>query len=187
MPDRLTRTDDELMRDAADRNPAAFAGLFERHGRPLHGYLRKLTGNAEAASDLTQEAFLIAFRARFDYRPRGLFAGWLYRIATNLARERIQQSGREGRVMQELVREKSAEGAPAAGPAQSAEASENRLLVERALARLSIEEREVIVLRHFQGMKFREIASALRENESTVKSRMRYGLEKLALYLKPVM
>ena len=71
------RNDDQIMREAAGGNPAAFGELFDRHHARIWGYLRKLTGTADAAHDLAQETFLLAFRSREAYEPRGLFEAWI--------------------------------------------------------------------------------------------------------------
>ncbi len=174
------------MAEAAGVNPAAFAELFERHHGRVFGYLRKLTGTDDGARDLAQETFLLAFRSRAAYEPRGLFEAWLYRIATNLARGRFEKSRRDPipldgsdadvRAPQLTVREH---------PGAALEQADMRRIVEQALSRLPEEEREVVLLRHFQGLKFREVADALGITESTAKSRMRYALDKLANVLRP--
>jgi len=182
----VNRTDDDIMREAAGARPAAFAELFERHHGRLYGYLRKLTGTTDGAHDLTQETFLIAFRSRGSYRPKGRFPAWLYRIATNLARARIRRTVRERTVPESAPPLTPADGAaPVHGPAEEAQAAETRRIVEDAMMRLSDDEREVVLLRHFQGLRFREVAAALDINENTAKSRMRYALDKLANMLKP--
>ena len=61
--------------------------------------------------------------------------------------------------------------ADASGPGDAAQAAETRRIVEQALARLSVEQREVVLLRHFQGLRFREVAETLGINENTAKSR----------------
>ena len=174
------------MAEAAGVNPAAFAELFERHHGRVYGYLRKLTGTSDGAHDLTQETFLLAFRSRATYEARGFFEAWLYRIATNLARARIQRSRCEptpldgsdadARAPQLAVEDR---------PSSALEEADMRRIVEQALGRLSSEEREVVLLRHFEGMKFREVAATLGISESTVKSRMRYAMDKLANVLRP--
>jgi RNA polymerase sigma-70 factor (ECF subfamily) len=72
------------------------------------------------------------------------------------------------------------------GPAAALETAETRKTVRQALQRLSLDEREVVVLRHYQGMRFGEIAELLGASESTVKSRMRYALDKLSNILRPL-
>jgi RNA polymerase sigma-70 factor (ECF subfamily) len=172
------------MREAAGARPAAFAELFERHHGRVYGYLRKLVGSRDGAHDLTQETFLLAFRSRESYRQKGRFQAWLYRIATNLARSRLRRRTRE--------HDRLAGAPPSADrtartpdPVDAAQADETRRIVEDAIVRLSTEEREVLLLRHFQGLRFREVAETLDINENTAKSRMRYALDKLANMLRP--
>lgn len=175
------------MREAAGARPAAFAELFERHHGRVYGYLRKLVGSRDGAHDLTQETFLLAFKSRGSYRHEGRFQAWLYRIATNLARSRIRRMSREHKASEgaPFSSASDAEAADAPGPPEAAQAAETRRIVEEALARLPVDEREVVLLRHFQGLRFREVAQTLGINENTAKSRMRYALGKLERMLKP--
>jgi RNA polymerase sigma-70 factor (ECF subfamily) len=182
----LIRNDDDIMREAAESRPAAFAEIFERHHARVYGYLRKLTGTGDRALDLTQETFLLAFKSRESYEPRGLFQAWLYRIATNLARAQFQRAKLEPELMAGARLDARVRvAADAERPVDGIVAADTRQFVEEALRRLSPEEREVVVLRHFEDLKFREIAETLGISESTAKSRMRYGLDKLANILRP--
>jgi len=182
----VIRSDDDVMREAAGVNPAAFATLFDRHYGRVYGYLRKLTGTADGAHDLAQETFLLAFRSRESYEPRGLFEAWLYRIATNLARGRIEKSKRDPVSLDESLADgRALERAAETDPSAALKEADMRRIVEDAMKRLPAEEREVLVLRHFEGLKFREVASALGISESTAKSRMRYAMDKLSNVLRP--
>ena len=177
------RSDDDIMREAAGARPVAFAEIYERHHAALYGYLRKLVGTSDGAHDLTQETFLLAFKSRGSYRGKGAFQAWLYRIATNLARGRFRAAAREPGTAAGDV---NSEPADDDGPVASAEAAETRRAVEAALRRLPMDQREVVLLRHFQGLRFRDIARTLDISESTAKSRLRYALEKLADMLRPL-
>ena len=164
------------MREARSRNPSAFSEIFERYHRRVYGFVRRLSNDASVAHDLTQETFLSAFRARKKYRPKGMLRAWLFRIAANAARTKLRETGREGRKLAESPQLMG----PPQGPLESMEADERRRFVAEALGRLSIDQREVVLLRNHEEMKFREVAEALGITESTAKSRMRYALEKLA-------
>jgi RNA polymerase sigma-70 factor, ECF subfamily len=182
----VTRSDDQIMREAAGTNPAAFAELFERHHGRVWGYLRKLTGSEDGAHDVAQETFLLAFRSRSTYEPRGFFEAWLYRIATNLARARIRKSRRAPVSLDGLDADgRIPEPAALVPPAAAMEEDEMRRIVDEALKRLPVQEREVVLLRHFEGLKFREVAETLGITESTAKSRMRYAMDKLSNVLRP--
>ncbi len=182
----VTRSDDDIMRDAAGANPAAFAEVFDRHHGRIYGYLLKLTGTSDGANDLAQETFLLAFRSRATYQARGFLGAWLYRIATNLARARFSKLGHELVSLDGSDPEARAhEPAVECSPSAAMEEADMRQIVEQALGRLAPEERAVVVLRHFEGMKFREVAETLGITESTAKSRMRYAMDKLANILGP--
>ncbi len=171
----MTRSDDDIMREARSGNPSAFSEIFERYHRRVYGFVRRLSGDASIAHDITQETFLSAFRARKKYRLKGMLRAWLFRIAANAARAKVRTSSREERKLAESP--ETTEAPP--GPLEMMEAHERWQFVAAALGRLSVEEREVVLLRNHEDMKFREVAEALGITESTAKSRMRYALEKL--------
>ncbi len=80
--------DEELMAAVQDGDEHAFTTLVTRYERPLYGYLRRLVRSSTEAEDLFQEAFLRVYAHRRRYKRGHPFRPWLYRIATNLARDR---------------------------------------------------------------------------------------------------
>ncbi|MCH7813026.1 MAG: sigma-70 family RNA polymerase sigma factor, partial [Planctomycetes bacterium] len=89
----------DLIDRAQRRDPQAFDDLVERYGRRLFGYLYRLTGSRDDADDLLQEVFVRLVRTIGSYQHDGRFEGWLFRIATNLARDRIRRIRRAPAVM----------------------------------------------------------------------------------------
>jgi RNA polymerase sigma-70 factor (ECF subfamily) len=149
-------------------------GSREAYGVLVKSYMRRayvaalaLTGNREDALDASQEAFVKAWRAirRFDLaRP---FYPWFYRILRNLCFDLIRRRRirpRDG--IEADVRD------PAEGPDVAARRSERRDLVHAALRRLPDRDREILVLRHFQHLSYREIAESLEIPLGTVMSRL---------------
>jgi RNA polymerase sigma-70 factor (ECF subfamily) len=165
----------------------ALGALYERWGARLYNYLVRLAGR-DAAEDLVQETFVRVLRSHRSYDPSRGFSGWLYAIATNAARTYLARSVPAGASVSPLVASGALSvtdppAAPRAGPLSAAQDSERAEMVRAALAKLDPREREVVLLRHYQGLKFAEIARVTNANLSTVKSRMRYALDKLGRML----
>ena len=167
----------------------AFEALVRRHRGPVFHFILRFTGQRARSEDLLQETWLKVVRSAREYEPRARFTTWLYTIARNLCvdsarKERYRQTdsldapagAREGEAGRPL-----GESVPASvpSPERSAHAARLRPLLERALASLPDEQREVFVLREYSGIAFKEIAEVTGVSENTVKSRMRYALEGL--------
>ncbi|HEY1173740.1 MAG TPA: sigma-70 family RNA polymerase sigma factor [Verrucomicrobiae bacterium] len=164
----------------------AFAQLVRRWESPIRNLCVRMTGDLHKGEDLTQEAFVRVFEKRSMYQPDAKFSTWLWRIALNLCydeQRRIKRrsetalENEEGETVVELVTD-------ASGPADQAEAGERADMVRRALVRLPETYRTVLVLRHYEGLKFREIADVLDIPEGTVKSRMVEALGQMERLLK---
>jgi RNA polymerase sigma-70 factor, ECF subfamily len=144
----------------------AFQPLVERYHRPLFAAAYRLLGDREEARDATQDAFLKAYQALRTFDPRRRFFSWIYRILVNeclnMRRARKPMVPLDARLA--ATRSNSPDV-----PAQQADA---RRILRRALMELSPEQREVIVLRHFEGLSYVELAEAIGVPEKTVKSRL---------------
>jgi RNA polymerase sigma-70 factor (ECF subfamily) len=182
-------SDERLIHALRTGRGAPFALLFDRYRTGIYNYVLRLVGRQEDAEELTQEVFLRMLRHCTSYRAEGSFRAWLWGIATNAARDRLRR-----RKTEQAHRNAPPDGAfadpPAsatAGPKALALANERARHVRQALLRLSEDERTVVVLRHYEGLKFAEIAAMLHIPEATAKSRMRYAFEKLERMLKPLM
>jgi RNA polymerase sigma-70 factor, ECF subfamily len=170
---------------------AAFAGLVERWETPIQRLCARMTGDLHRAEDLTQEAFARVFAKRHAYEPSGKFSTWLWRIALNLCHDDIRRRQRRPEQPLEANSGDVSENKPAAelvgeapNPAEAVDALEQAEIVRRALLRLPEIYRTVVVLRHYEGLKFGEIAEVLGIPDGTVKSRMSEGLARLAESLK---
>lgn len=149
---------------AAQRgDPAAHAALIDRYSARLYGFLVQMVGRREDAEDLLQEVFLRLVRVIAAYRDDGRFESWLFRIAANLVRDRIRRLRRRpgDRPTGGDDDEGDALGDLAAGsepPPDALERSEAGEHLAEALRQLPDAEREVVLLRHFSRMSFKEIA-----------------------------
>jgi RNA polymerase sigma-70 factor (ECF subfamily) len=178
----------DLIGRAQRREPAAFDELVELYASRLYGYFYRLTGSREDAEDLLQELFVRVVRTIEQYEHDGRFEGWIFRIATNLVRDRV----RRARKSKALGVDHPAGGdlADRAGLANLADAGmpqpEHRLdraeQVDRlqwALTQLGESERQVILLRHFSQLSFREIAEQMGTPLGTALARAHRGLAHL--------
>jgi RNA polymerase sigma-70 factor, ECF subfamily len=164
----------------------AWEDLVRQHTRRVYGLCYRFTGRDSEAQDLTQDVFLRFFRALGSFRStEGCFTTWLTRLTRNLLIDHYRRT-RNQRVTDSIEDQlPRMEGLTSVTRPDSAlagrEASE---LLQAALARLSPELRETIILRDLQEMEYREIASVLEIPEGTVKSRLNRGRAELARLLK---
>jgi RNA polymerase sigma-70 factor (ECF subfamily) len=150
---------------------AAFETLFRRWAGPLLRYLERMLGEAGAAEELVQEAFLRVHRARDSYRPDARFSSWLYRIGTNLALNELRRPGR--RVPHERVGDGDDGPLPAAAdPASDAVVDARREIgaLDRALRALPERQRAALWLVAVEGLSYADVAASLDVSEQAVKA-----------------
>ena len=167
---------------------AAFGILLSRYTRPLYSFLRRYLGRADRAEDVFQDVFYEVIRGRKSYRPRYRFAPWLFRIGRNRAVDRLRRNGlREMESLDRAANPREEDGDPrvtaiASGnpdPETLVQGRELGKALEGALAALPPDQREVLWLKEKSGLSLAEIAEITGIPENTVKSRLRYALEKM--------
>jgi len=163
---------------------AAFNALAYRWQKKIFLFACRYTLNAHSAQEITQETFIKAFKNLPRLQNRERFGAWLYQIALNLCKDRYKKKKIQMVSIQELT-EKSSAGQPlprelqqdvAASPDEEIQKAELAAFIQKALRLLPEEQRVVVILKQYQGLKFTEIADILEEPVNTVKSRMYYGL-----------
>jgi RNA polymerase sigma-70 factor (ECF subfamily) len=169
---------------------AAFEVLLDRHRRGVFRYLARFVGDDARAEDLAQDCWMRFIDAAPRWNPDGRFKLWIYAVARNLATDEARRAAHRahssldspvrGRPVSEFV----ASGARA--PEDAALDGEIRPRLLRAIGELPEEQREVFLLREFEGISFAEIAEVTGAPVPTVKSRMRYALEALRRALQEV-
>ena len=186
--------DGTLMEHYRDGEQACFDILVRRLQGPVFRFFLRHLGDIESAEDMTQEAFIRVVQNRASFRTGAKFTTWVYTIARNLSVDEMRKrryrrhrsldeplggrDGDPGRTLGDLV------GDPQARTETQAGDLEMRAVLEKAIATLPVEQREVFSLREMGGLSFQEIAEVVKCNENTVKSRMRYALERLHAALK---
>src|SRR5215210_4528519 len=170
--------DEDLIVLVGDGDADAFAALYQRHCRLAYSVAHNLTGEKEAAEDLTQEAFLKVWRSADGYRPqRGSVRTWILSVVRNQGIDQLRAKATRRR-----MREKVEASAPRYEPSEAFAQvwHEARLgRVREALDALPHIQQQVLELAHFSNLTHMEIAERLRLPLGTVKGRLRLGLEKL--------
>ena len=180
-------TDEELVTRAQGGDVDSFNQLILRWERPIYALAYRVLGREEDARDVSQEAFLRAYRALPGFKGEAKFSSWLYRIALNLCRDWIRKQ-RRAPVQQMPEGIDPVEMAGETGPAESIEELVARRelgeVVGEAMRLLPEEQRTAIILKEYHGMTFQEIADMQNVPLSTVKTRLYQGLTVLRRHLE---
>jgi RNA polymerase sigma-70 factor (ECF subfamily) len=179
--DQLPRlADEDLMTLVEDRNPEAFAVLYDRHGGAAYSLAYRIVGNPSVAEEVTQEAFLSVWRSggRFD-AARGSVRSWTLGIVRNRAIDALRRAG--GNAPRLDHDDDAALADQEADELTDSEAirRETARRVRSVLEELPPDQSRVIGLAYFGGFTHAEIAEMLGMPLGTVKGRMRLGLEKV--------
>ncbi len=169
--------DHDLIGRARRGDIEAFNLLVSRWEKRVFNYLLRLVGDREDAFDLSQETFLKAYQNLGRLEDEARFSTWLFRIAHNEAFSLLRRRRPEGEPPAQLPVETASYGLYPA---------ELSLAVRAALARLSEDQREAVLLKVYQGLKFEEMAEVLACPVSTVKSRLYTALDLLKDTLAPI-
>jgi len=169
----------------------AFDSLVRHHQDRVYNHAWRLLGDYDEASDLAQEVFIRVFRKLHLYRGEAAFSTWLYRVTSNLAKNRWKQMERQGRnrtvSLDQPLPHADEDDRPleqpdsAPSPRQEAEGREELGLLDRELQHLSSEHREILLLRFVENLSYEEIAEVLDANLGTVKSRICRARQELRL------
>ena len=183
---QLPMDEPALVRRARSGDVDAFGELVSRYMRQAYYTALGLVGSHDDALDLSQEAFARAFRARTSLDPERPFYAWLYtilrRLCFNFIRDRKTRARKLEAATGWLMEEAGARAARQ-DPARNAERAELRARVERAINELPDRQREVLVLKEFEGLRYREISQLLGIPIGTVMSRLYAARLHLAMSL----
>jgi RNA polymerase sigma-70 factor (ECF subfamily) len=178
-------TDEELVFAVQSGDTHSLGVLVTRWERPLYRFVYRMLPRQEDARDICQETFLRVLKKAHSFRQGSRFSTWLYQIALNLCRDQMRRRRRwrlvldEAREIDDRVDQLPLGNSNGADPSQGVERREVNEAVTHALRKIPAEQREVLILKEYEGLKFKEIAEILDCPESTVKSRMYYGLSGL--------
>jgi RNA polymerase sigma-70 factor (ECF subfamily) len=169
--------DVELLKAIAVKDEASLAQLYDRYRLILFGLLMRILNNRQEAEDVLQEVFLQVWRRAADFdENRGRPFTWLVTLTRSRGIDRLRTLAARERVAAAGAKEVSEEFSDAASDAFR---SEQRGLVNKALAQLPDEQKRPLMLAYFDGLTQSEIATRLDTPLGTVKTRMRSGMMKL--------
>jgi len=181
----MRMTDAELIGMFLGGEAEAFNTLVRRWERDVYNFVLRYAGNREDARDLCQSAFVKAYRRLHRLKDPERFSPWIYQIALNACRDRFRSQQRRPTCSLDALQVEGMEEAlgmatlPGSGPDDAAHPRDVGRLLQRAMQRIPEEQRAVVIMKEYHGLKFAEISEALRVPLNTVKSRMYYGLKAL--------
>jgi len=169
----------------------AFGELVARWQKPIRDLCTRMTGDMHRGEDLTQETFARLYSRRKNYEPTAKFSTFLWRVALNLCHDELRRLRRR----RECVLDDSEADESMVEVLTDVDSMPDRFTLEceraeavrHALVEIGESHREVVILRHYEGLKFREIAEVLGIPEGTVKSRMADALTQLNRILNPLL
>lgn len=193
MEDIAKLDDAELARRGHAGDRSALAELLKRHERPLYLFIRRFVGSSADPDDIYQEIVLKVIENLSRFNPQMSFRTWLFTLAANHCKNVLRSREQRGKYHAPATKRAHddaeidvLETAPDTGPGpeRNAEGSQFLEALDRELANLPAAQREVFVLREFNDVPFKEIASILKIPEATARSRMFLAVEYLRVRLR---
>jgi RNA polymerase sigma factor (sigma-70 family) len=166
-------TDEQLMHSYANGSAKAFDQLYARHRGALYRYFNRQVNNASTANDLYQGAWEKIIKSRGKYRKTAPFSAWMYRIAHNHLVDYYRRIKPDDSIESDVLPDQQA------GPAQGAIDEEQSEQLKAEIGALPAEQRNTLLLKLETGLKMDQIASVTGVSRETVKSRLRYAVDKL--------
>lgn len=185
-------TDAALIERFLEGDVDAFNMLVWRWEKPLYNFIRRNIGNEETAKDICQTAFIRIFKELKRLREPTKFTPWMYRIALNLCRDEYKRKkNRRHFYMEDVLVNDDSKNVIMQLPDQENKNPEEMMqnqqigdILNQIMMTLPDEQRVVIVMKQYQGLKFTEIADILDQPINTIKSRLYYGLRSLKKILE---
>lgn len=183
-------TDEALMQRYQGGDRSVFPELVRRHKTPVYNFILRQIRSPAAAEDLTQDTFVRVVQNASDFRHSSRFSTWVYTIARNLCIDHLRKmslrrhpsldqptalEGEDGPTLGERTRDQH----PKAAVDRAVIAGELGARIQHAVEELPSDQKEVFLLREVGQVPFKDIAEIVGVSENTIKSRMRYALERL--------
>jgi RNA polymerase sigma factor (sigma-70 family) len=178
----MMQTDQELVDEILKGSQSAMEVLVKRHYQLVYSYMYRKTNSKEIAYDLTQEIFIKMLKKVKLYSKQGEFTHWLLKIATNHFRDYVKSRSYKTAQFESEYDDTFADQQDSV--TYLFEKNQKREEIKEALNTLSGVQKEAILLKYFHNLKVKEIAVVTSTNESTVKSRLKQGLQKLGVILR---
>lgn len=185
----MEKPDDVLIEEYRKGSIQALGCIYDRYSKPLMGYLLRLLGNRDEAEDLLQETFCRLVEKLDYYQARGQFKAYIYRLAHNLAIDFVRRrkfvehpafSENQTEALEQLLAGQCSEtGNPFPDPAEEAQKQQAIERLVMAVRQLPEEQKQVVAMKHYSGLSFREIAEILGIPLNTALGRMHYAIKNL--------
>jgi len=170
-----TISDQQLIEGIAAGDHSCLGTLFERHHRALYSYCFQMTRNAALSEDMVQDSFMRMLHAAGSYRGDGSFKGWMFHIARNLVFDHLRREKR----IEPIDDDRPEPASDERNPEEVARHGEQGALLDRALALLTPQAREVIWLGRFHFDGYDELGRALDCSAGTARVRMHRAMKQL--------
>jgi RNA polymerase sigma-70 factor (ECF subfamily) len=182
----LDISDEELMLQYSGGDFAAFKLLYEKHSEPLHRFVAWQSPRLDWAEEVVQDTWMRLHKAREEYTPKSSFKTYLYQIAKNrlidlmrkhqdLLASDMSQNDEDESTFDYLANQNQ----DGASPEQSLEQQQQNKILHVAIKALPSDQREALISQQFSQLSIKEIAEITGVSAETVKSRLRYAMQKL--------
>ncbi len=193
--ERMELSDSDLILRARNGDTTAFEQLIHRYDRQVFSMAARYVTTAEDAKDIYQEVFLRVYRGLPKFKQRSEFSTWLFRITTNVClNHRSRQKRHAHRSLREEADAEDEEAYGSSSPPKADISADQHALdsdigahVEEALGNLSRQQRLVFTLRHYEGLKLKEIAKMMHCGEGTVKRYLFTATQRMRDQLKGIL
>jgi RNA polymerase sigma-70 factor (ECF subfamily) len=182
-------TDEVLMMRFQAGDRTAFAALVKKHKTAIYNFVLRLTRSSSSAEDLVQDVFVKVVQSASDFKHESKFSTWAYTIARNVSIDHLRKMSHRHHPSLDQARgdtpdgptllDRTADQHPTASVERVVIGAQIGKSIARCVEELPQEQREVFLLREVGNLPFKEIADITGVPENTVKSRMRYALERL--------
>lgn len=169
------KTDNDLMCAVRDGAVSNLGVLFERYHGRLYNYFVRHTSRRDASEDLVQDVFFRMLKYRHTYRGDAPFTVWMYQLAKNASADYFKKWKNESSLDEDVDQQRDMSPIPS----EESERTEEHEFLKQALARISEEKREVLILSRFQDLKYEDIGKILDCPVGTIKARVHFALKDL--------
>lgn len=174
--------DHELVKEIMDGSEAAMEVLTRKYYKPIYAFVYRKVGDKETAYDLTQEIFIKMMQRIQTFNRKGKFSSWIFTIAVNHCRDYWRS--KEYQTISQQTELLDIEEKKQNNVTYIFERKETREQIRNAINQLPEYQKEALILKYFHQLKIREIAEMTKSSDSTVKSRLKQGIAKLANMLR---
>jgi len=164
----LKKIENELINKAVKGDGKAFDKLIRKYDRQIMNLLLNILKNEDDASDAYQNTFIKVYNSLGQFNRESSFYTWVYRIAVNTAYSFYSKRPDHAEFDEEIHSSKETQDFQIAGELELSD-EEKREMVKKEIEKLSLQQKTVVYMKSFEGMKFKEIAEAMSLNEGTVK------------------